>query len=220
MARIAVVLSGSGVYDGSELHEAILSLLHLSSKGVAVDCFAPDKNQMHVINHLAGQPAEGETRNVLIEAARIARGDIKPLTELKASDYDGVIFPGGFGAAKNLCTFAVDGPDCSVDDTVRKVMLDFHDAGKPIGPMCIAPAIAARVFGEKGIKVKLTIGNDPDTAKAMEAMGAEHVNCTVDDVVVDQEHKVVTTPAYMLGPTIADISKGIEKLVQKVIDLA
>ena len=217
MTRIAVVLSGSGVYDGSEIHEATLTLLHLDEAGASVQCFAPDKDQMHVIDHLQGEPVCGETRNVLVEAARIARGDIKPLDQLKAADYDAVIFPGGYGAAKNLCTFAVDGANCTVDNEVKRVVLEFHSAGKPVAPMCIAPALVARVLGEKGVKPKLTIGSDRDTAAALETMGAEHVECTVEEIVVDDANNLVSTPAYMLGPGIKDISKGIGKLVRTVI---
>jgi len=217
MTRIAVVLSGSGVYDGSEIHEATLTLLHLDEAGASVQCFAPDKDQMHVIDHLQGEPVGGETRNVLVEAARIARGDIKPLDQLKAADYDAVIFPGGYGAAKNLCTFAVDGANCTVDNEVKRVVLEFHSAGKPVAPMCIAPALVARVLGEKGVKPKLTIGSDRDTAAALETMGAEHVECTVEEIVVDDANNLVSTPAYMLGPGIKDISKGIGKLVRTVI---
>ncbi len=219
MAKIAVVLSGSGVYDGSELHEAVLTLLHLDRHGAEIRCFAPDKPQMHVINHLAGETAEGESRNVLVEAARIARGDIKPLNMLAADRFDAVIFPGGYGAAKNLCTFAVDGAHCTVDDDVRRVVLEFHRAGKPVAPMCIAPAIVARVLGGQGVRVRLTIGNDRDTAAALETMGAEHVECPVDDVVVDEANRVVSTPAYMLGPSIAHVDKGIGKLVDTVLGM-
>lgn len=220
MAKVAVVLSGSGVYDGSELHEAVLTLLHLDETGAEITCFAPDKEQMHVINHAKGEPVEGETRNVLVEAARIARGDIKPLSEAKADDFDALVLPGGYGAAKNLCTFAVEGADCKVDPDLEKLILFFHDQGKPVAPMCIAPAAVAKVFGSRGIKVRLTIGSDPETADAINAMGGEHVECPVDDVVVDETHKIVSTPAYMLGPSISDVNKGIRKLVNKVMELA
>lgn len=220
MAKVAVILSGSGVNDGSELHEAVLTLFFLDQQGARVQCFAPDKPQMHVINHLKGEPDENDTRNVLVEAARISRGYIKPLSVLKAADFDALVIPGGYGAAKNLCDFAVKGADCTVDDGVRRVLLDFHKAGKPIGPMCIAPAAVAKTFGNEGIQLKLTIGHDADTAKALETMGAEHVECDVDGIVVDDEHKVVSTPAYMLGPSIAPVGKGIEKLVTKVLEWA
>lgn len=219
MAKVAVVLSGSGVYDGSEIHEATLTLLYLAEAGAEVQCFAPDKNQMHVIDHLKGETAAGEIRNVLVESARIARGNIKPLDQLKAPDFDVLIFPGGFGAAKNLCTFAVDGAACTVDEDVKRVVLEFHSAGKLVASMCIAPAIVARVLGEKGLKPRLTIGTDRDTAAALETMGAEHVDCAVDEIVVDEANKLVSTPAYMLGPGIGDISKGIGNLVRTVVEL-
>ncbi len=217
MKKIAVVLAGSGVYDGSELHEAVMTLYFLEANGGEYSCFAPDKNQMHVINHAKGEPADGETRNVMLESARISRGPIQPLSALKAADFDALVIPGGFGVAKNLCTFAVDGPDCSVDPDAERVITEFHSAGKPVAPMCIAPALVARVLGGEGIKVKVTIGTDEGTAAAVNAMGAEHVNCAVDDIVVDAPNKVVSAPAYMLGPGITDIAKGIEKLAKQVI---
>jgi len=219
MAKVAVILAGSGVYDGSELHEAVLTLLHLDEKDAKVQCFAPDKAQMHVINHAKGEPSEGEERNVLVEAARISRGDIQPLSKGQTDDYDALIVPGGFGVAKNLCDFAVKGADCDVEPGLERALLEFHEAGKPVGCLCIAPVAAAKAFGSRGIKVKLTIGNDPDTSAAINTMGAEHVNCPVDDIVVDEENKIVTTPAYMLGPSIAQVNKGIAKLVDKVISM-
>ena len=221
MANIAVVLSGSGVYDGSELQEAVLTLLYLDEAGAKVQCFAPDKPQAHVINHLVGAPTEGESRNVLVEAARIARGDIKPLSEAKAADFDALVLPGGFGAAKNLSSFAFEGAECSVDPDLSKLVLDFHASGKPIGPICIAPAIIAKIFANAGKKVKVTVGAaDDPSAPAVAAMGMEHVPCTVDDIVVDEKMRVVSTPAYQLGPSIAHVSKGIHKLVDKVLEMA
>ncbi len=218
MKKIAVILAGAGVFDGSELHEAVLTLYFLETKGGAYKCFAPDKDQMHVINHAKGEPDENDTRNVLVEAARISRGPIQPLSELKAEHFDALVIPGGFGAAKNLCDFAVKGAECDVDPEVRRIIEEFNDVNKPIAPMCIAPAAVARVLGGKGKKVRLTIGTDPETAAAIEAMGAEHVNCNVDEIAVDENHKVVSTPAFMLGPGVSDVAQGIEKLAQQVID--
>jgi enhancing lycopene biosynthesis protein 2 len=218
--KIAVVLSGSGVYDGSEVHEATLTLLHLDRHGVDVTCFAPDKPQMHVIDHHAGEEVAGEIRNARVEAARIARGEVRPLSELEAADFDAVVLPGGYGAAKNLCDFAVNGADCSVDPDLEAAVLDFHGAGKPVAPMCIAPAAVAKIFGKGGIRVKLTIGSDAETAQAIDTMGAEHVNAEVDEIVVDPDHKIVSTPAYMLGPSIAHVDRGISKLVDEVIAMA
>ena len=167
MKKVAVILSGSGVYDGAEIHEAVITLLAIRENGATYECFAPDIQQLHVVNHLTGEVAEGETRNVLVESARIARGDIKPVTACNVDDFDAIILPGGFGAAKNLCTFAIDGPDCNINDSVLKVCKAFAEAGKPAGYACIAPALAAAVYGNSH---KLTIGNDADTAKGIEAL--------------------------------------------------
>lgn len=214
--KVAVILSGCGVFDGAEIHESVLTLLRLSQQGAQVQCFAPDKPQMHVINHLTGEET-GETRNVLVESARIARGQAKDVRELKAADFDALILPGGFGAAKNLSDFAVKGADCTVDTDVLAAIGQFRDAKKPIGLMCIAPALSARIFGEG---VSCTIGNDEGTAGALEAMGARHQVCAVDNIVLDAGHCLVTTPAYMLAQSIAEAATGINALVDKVLELA
>lgn len=217
--RIGVILSGCGYLDGAEIHEATITLLALDRGGAEIKMMAPNKSQMHVINHKSGD-VTGEVRNVLTESARIARGEVVDIAEVKADDLDGIILPGGYGAAKNLTDFAVKGADCTIHPEVDRLLNDMFKAKKPIGVICIAPAVLARALKGKDVKVKLTIGNDQDTAAALEAMGAQHVECKVDDTVVDEEHKVVSTPAYMLGPGIKDVATGIEKLVAKVLELA
>lgn len=214
MKKVAVILSGCGVFDGAEIYETVITLLAIRQQGAEYTCFAPDKEQLHVVNHLTGDVEEGATRNVLVEAARIARGDIHPVTECNVDDFDALILPGGFGAAKNLCTFAVDGADCAVDENVIKVCKAFAEARKPAGYACIAPAVAACVY-DNG--VKLTIGTDENTASGINQMGATHVDCQVDDVVVDTEHKLVTTPAYMLAQDILEAHTGLNKMVQSVL---
>ena len=220
MKKVAVVLAGCGVFDGAEIHEAVLTLLYLDQAGTEVQCFAPDKPQMHVINHLKGEPVDGESRNVLVESARIARGNIKPLTELKMADFDAVVFPGGFGAAKNLCTFAVDGPNCSVEDDVVRVTREAVKAGKPVGTICISPACTAKALEGAVEGVKLTVGTDQGTLDALGAMKASPVAANVQDIVIDEQKKIVSTPAYMLGQRIADVATGIEKLVKQIVKMA
>jgi enhancing lycopene biosynthesis protein 2 len=217
MARVGVVLAGCGVYDGAEIHEAALTLFFLDRAGADIVCMAPNVDQMDVVNHIKGE-ASGEKRNVLIESSRIARGNIKDMKDVRGGDLDALIFPGGFGAAKNLCNFAVKGPDCSVNPEVERLIKEMHGAKKPIGFICIAPAIAARVLG--AYSPQLTIGNDQGTAEAIEKMGAKHIVSNVDNIVVDAKNKVVSTPAYMLGPTISKVAMGIEKLVSEVLRLA
>ena len=216
--RVGVVLAGCGVFDGAEIHEAVLTLYALDRAGADVTIMAPDVNQMHVIDHGQGAPEDGATRNVLTESARIARGEVVDIATVRADQLDALIFPGGFGAAKNLCTFAVDGPNCTVNGEVDRLVKEMSVAKKPQGFICIAPAIAAKVLGELGLK--LTIGNDADTAAGIEALGASHVDFPVDEIVTDDAHLVVSTPAYMLGPSIAHVAKGIDKLVTKVLSLA
>lgn len=218
MKKVAVVLSGAGVFDGAEIHESVITLLALDRKDAEVRIFAPNVPQMHVVNHLTQQP-DNETRNVLVESARIARGDIKDLAEANINDFDAVIFPGGFGAAKNLSDFAVKGADCSVNPVVEKFVVDGLKAGKVMGFICIAPALCARIAANMGLNVTVTIGTDKNTAAVMESLGARHVDCPVNDIVVDEQNKIVTTPAYMLGQRISEVADGIEKLVAKVLEM-
>ena len=217
--RIGVILSGCGVYDGSEIYEAVITLLAIDRAGAEAVCMAPDIPQMHVINHLVGEPAEGESRNVLVESARIARGNIKDLATVKVSDIDALILPGGFGAAKNLSDFAVAGPDCSVNTGVARLIKEMHAAKKPIAAVCIAPAVLSKVLGNEEIAHRLTIGTDAETAEALSKMGTDHIECPVREIVIDRENMLVSSPAYMLAGNISEAAEGIEKTVQALIGL-
>ncbi|MGH8352250.1 MAG: isoprenoid biosynthesis glyoxalase ElbB [Pseudomonas sp.] len=213
--KVAVILSGCGVYDGAEIHESVLTLLRLDQRGAEVQCFAPNIPQLHVVDHYSGEET-AESRNVLVEAARIARGKIKDVREAKAEDFDALILPGGFGAAKNLCDFAVSGVNCSVQPDVLALAQAFAQAGKPVGLICIAPALAAQIYGPGVI---CSIGTDADTAAALTQMGAQHQACEVSEIVEDPAHKLVTTPAYMLAQSIGEAAAGINKLVDRVLEL-
>lgn len=219
MPKVGVVLSGCGVYDGSEIHEAVIILLALDRAGAEAVCMAPDVEQMHVVNHLTGQAAAGEKRNVLVESARIARGKVRNIEEVAASDIDALIFPGGFGAAKNLCNFAVKGPACDIHPEVARLMREVVKAKKPLAAICIAPALVSKVLGDDKLAHRLTIGTDADTAKALEAMGSTHEACPVREFVVDRQNKIVSTPAYMLAGRIGEAADGIEKTVKAVLEL-
>ncbi|HHL57522.1 MAG TPA: isoprenoid biosynthesis glyoxalase ElbB [Bacteroidetes bacterium] len=210
--KFAVVLSGCGVYDGAEIHEATLTLLAIARAGATYQCFAPDMKQYHVINHLTGEEMN-EERNVLIESARIARGNIKPLSEYDAKEFDALIFPGGFGAAKNLSTVAFKGADATVIPEVEKAIEQTVELKKPIGALCISPAILAKVLKD----VSVTIGKDKGTAEAIEAMGAKHVETNHGDVVFDENKLVFTTPCYMLDATITDIDDGATNVVNEMM---
>lgn len=217
--RIGVILSGCGVYDGSEIHESVITLLAIDRAGAEAVCMAPDVPQMHVINHLAGEPAEGESRNVLVESARIARGNIKDIATVQMADLDALILPGGFGAAKNLSDFAVAGPDCSVNGEVARLIKEMHAAKKPIAAICIAPAVLSKVLGDAEIAHRLTIGTDEGTAEALNKMGTDHIQCPVREFVIDRENMLVSSPAYMLAGNISEAAEGIEKTVQALIGL-
>ena len=213
--KVAVILSGCGVYDGAELHESVITLLRLDQRGAQVQCFAPNIAQLHVINHLTGEEMP-ESRNVLVESARIARGNIKDIRDANVDEFDALIVPGGFGSAKNLSNFAIEGAGCSVQPDVLALTEAFAEAGKPVGLMCISPALAAKIYGPG---VTCTIGNDTDTAAAMNKMGATHADCAVSDIVEDKARKLVSTPAYMLAQSISEAASGINKLVDRVLEL-
>jgi enhancing lycopene biosynthesis protein 2 len=213
--RVGVLLAGSGYLDGSEIHEATLTLYFLDRAGAKIVAMAPNKPQADVVDHQKGKPT-GEQRHVLTEAARIARGNVRDVAKMSADELDALIIPGGFGAAKNLCTFAADGPSCTVDPGVAKLVKAMHAAHKPIGALCIAPALVAKLLGSDH-HVLLTIGTDAGTAKALAEMGASHQDSPVEGIVVDEQNRVVTTPCYMLGPGPAAVGAGIEKLVARVM---
>ncbi|WP_194756508.1 isoprenoid biosynthesis glyoxalase ElbB [Aliidiomarina indica] len=217
MKKIAVLLSGCGVFDGSEIYETVITLLSIEKNGAQYQCFAPDRAQLHVVNHRTQDINPNSKRNSLTEAARLARGEIKSISELDIREFDALIVPGGFGAAKNFSDFALRGAEATADDSVVEFCRAFKNNNKPVGYMCIAPSLLPFVYG-KG--VKLTIGNDKATADALTGLGAEHIECPVDDIVVDDTHRVVTTPAYMLATSLTEASKGIEALVTKVIALS
>jgi len=212
--KVAVILSGCGVFDGAEVYEATLVQLRLDEAGVEYQCMAPNVNQMHVLNHITGQEMQ-ETRNIMVEAARLCRGNIVDLAEANPNDYDAVIVPGGFGVAKNLSSFAVDGTDMTINADLVRFVQGIHKQSKPVGLVCIAPALAPKLFGEG---VACTLGSsEDDAAKAVMAMGANHVPCAVDEVCIDEERKLVTTPAYMLDIRISQAAVGIGKLVEAVL---
>lgn len=215
--KIGVVLSGCGVRDGSEIHEAVLTLLAIDQAGAEAVCMAPD-TELAEVNHCTMEPT-GAKRRVLVESARIARGNIKDIKQVTAGDLDALVFPGGFGAALNLCDFGQKGAAASVNPEVARLVREVHAAQKPIGAICIAPALIATILGRQ-VGPTLTIGNDSGTAGEIEKTGSKHQNCTVTEFVVDNANRIVTTPAYMLGTRISEVAQGITKCVNEVIRLA
>ncbi|HBG70024.1 MAG: isoprenoid biosynthesis protein ElbB [Bacteroidetes bacterium GWF2_43_63] len=214
MKKIAIVLSGCGVFDGTEIHEATMSMLAVDQQGAQYELFAPDINQAHVINHLTGKPGE-EIRNVLVESARIARGKIRNLKDFNPAEFDALLFPGGSGAVRNLSDYAFKGVEMSVNSDVEKAIKSMHAAGKPIGALCIAPVLLAKVIG--GCNV--TIGNDKDTASHIEKMSAHHSSTNATGIVIDEKNKLVTTPCYMLGTRISEIYEGTGKVVTALLKM-
>jgi enhancing lycopene biosynthesis protein 2 len=219
MVKVGVVLSGCGVFDGSEIHEAVLTLLALDRHGAAVTCIAPSIEQVQVVNHRTGKPSE-DMRNVLDESARIARGKIQDVAKVKAADLDALILPGGYGAAKNLCNFAAAGAKAKVEPQVARLVRDMHKAKKPIGAWCIAPTVLAAALRDERTHARMTIGSDEKTALALEEMGARHVVCPVEEFRVDEDQRIVTTPAYMYDARISEVASGIERAVKELLRLA
>lgn len=210
--KFAVVLSGCGVFDGAEIHETTMTLYAIASEGHSYQIFAPDIEQHHVINHITGDEMN-EKRNVLVESARIARGEIKPLSDYKPDNFDALVFPGGFGVAKNLCSFAFEGSDCKVNPEIEKAIKVTHSSKKPIGALCISPVLIAKVLDN----TTLTIGQDDGTAKAIESMGAKHENTSHGEVVSDNKNLIFTTPCYMLDATIVDIANGTRAIIKEIL---
>ncbi len=217
MKKIGVVLSGCGVKDGSEIHEAVATLLAIDQAGAQAVCMAPNV-ELDEINHLTNEPT-GKKRNVLQESARIARGNIRDIATVGSSDLNALIFPGGFGAAKNLSDFAMKGDQAKALPEVTRLVREMIAAKKPIGAICIAPATLATILG-KEIHPTLTIGNDMATAQVIEKLGAKHQSCPVKEFVVDEKNKIVSTPAYMLAMHISEVFEGITKLVKEVVKLS
>lgn len=212
--KVAVILSGCGLMDGSEIHEATCTLLNLDKQGIEYQCFAPNQEQTKVVNHFTHQIMENEKRNVLVEAARIARGNIKDLRDFNTIDFDAVIFPGGSGAIANLSDFSSKGVSCQISGEVARIITDCYESKMPIGAICIAPVLLACVLGKYG--VTLTVGAVCKASEAIEQMGAKHKVCAADDVVVDSDNLVVTTPAYMLARSIKEVDAGVAKLVKEL----
>lgn len=215
--RVGVVLAGCGFLDGSEIQEVVATLLALDRRGASVVAMAPDVQQLHVIDHVHKEPAAGQ-RGVLVESARIVRGDIRALAAVRERDLDALVLPGGFGVAKNLCTYATEGRAMRVDADLERLVQEVRAARKAMGFVCIAPVIAARIFGREGVRV--TIGDDPAVAADVESFGAKHVPCRVEEICVDERLGIVSTPAYMLGPSVAPVAAGIDKLVSAVLEMA
>lgn len=220
MTTLGVMLAGCGVYDGSEIHEAVITLLALDRAGVKVLALAPEMQQLHVINHQTGSIAPGAVRQVVPESARIVRGPVQPTSAKMVERLDGLIIPGGFGAAKNLCDFAGNGADCRVEPSVAALVQAMVKARKPVGAICIAPVMVVKALQPLSLQPVVTIGTDRATAAAIEAMGGLHRDCPVDDIVVDARNNLVSTPAYMLATRISEAALGIEKLVMQIISLA
>ena len=216
--KVGVLLSGSGVQDGSEIHESVLTALFLEKSRAEIVFMAPNIDQMHVMNHYTGQEMD-EFRNVLVESARIARGNIKDLAEIRGEDLDALIIPGGLGVAKNLSDYAMSGSECSVNPDVYRLVVEMLISKKPIGAICIAPAMMSKILSEQNLSANLTVGSDAATSKDIEAMGSQHQNCSTKEVVVDVKNKIVSTPAYMDAKSISEVAEGIEKLVNEIVSM-
>ncbi len=220
MSKILVLLSGCGVYDGSEIHESVLTLLALDKAGLSYQCAAPNIDQHHVLDHTNGEEMD-QKRNVLVEAARIARGDIKDLAQVHASDYAGLAIPGGFGAAKNLTKWAFSGPDGEINGEVKRVINEFVSIGKPVAAMCMAPTVVAKALADSGVKAHLTVGTTEEVSpydiaaisSGMEAIGAVAEMHAVKNISIDEDNKIVTAPCYMMEASISEMNIGIEKAI-------
>jgi enhancing lycopene biosynthesis protein 2 len=206
--------------DGSETREAVLTLLALDQHGAEFQCLAPNASQQQVVDHATGKPVEGVVRNLLSESSRISRsGKCLDLARAQAGHYDALVVPGGLGVARNLCTFAQDGAKGEVRPDVRAFVGAFFQAGKPVGAICIAPALVALVLAGTGRRATLTLGADPGVAAEVEKLGARHrAVASSREIVVDEDNHLVTTPAYMFDDArLSDVWTGIERCVAEVV---
>ncbi|MFA5974532.1 MAG: isoprenoid biosynthesis glyoxalase ElbB [Lentimicrobiaceae bacterium] len=212
MKKFAIILAGCGVYDGSEIHEAVMTMYAVMKNGAEYQIFAPDIAQHHVVNHLTGAEMH-ETRNVIVESARIARGNIKPITKLNPRDFDALLFPGGFGVAKNLCSYAFEGADCKVIPVIENLIKEAVSLRKPIGALCISPVLLAKIMGN----VTITVGPDEEDAMNVKAMGAKHIATKHGEVIIDEKHRLFTTPCYQLKSTIVQVAEGADNIVKAML---
>lgn len=217
--KVGVILSGCGIQDGTEISEAVLTMLYLEKAQAEMIYMAPDIKQANVINHYKSDQKSAEERNVIVESARITRGKIKDIKEIKSKDLDILIVVGGLGAGMNLSDLFSKGADFKVNPDLEKLINEMYDSKKTMGFMCVTPVILSKILGKYGIKV--TIGkNEGDFVKMISSFGAKHIECTVDNIVIDEKNKIVTTPAFMIGPSTSDVAAGIEKLVKQVVKMA
>jgi len=215
MTHVAVILSGCGYLDGAEVRESVITLLELDKAGAEVRIFAPDIDQHHVVNHISGEETN-ESRNVLVESARIARGQIEELSQLNPAEFDALVIPGGFGVAKNLADLAFKGPEATVLPAFKQVIMGFLEQQKPIGAMCISPAVLVAAVKDE-YQPRVTIGEDQDTANAIETMGGSHEICPSNQSVWDAKHRIASCSAYMREDSLADIAEGIAQCVKRTL---
>lgn len=224
--KIGVLLSGNGVFDGSEIQEAVFTLLAIDELSGEAVCMAPDIDQHHVLNHLTGEEMP-EKRNVLVESARIARGKISNLAEIKVEDLDALVLPGGFGAAKNLTKWAFSGPDGEILPDVKHLIIDMVSKGKPVCGLCMGPTVIAKALEGSGIHAELTIGTTEDPSpyeikaisEGINKTGAHAIMKKVSEILVDQKNKIVTAPCYMMEASVSEIRKNIRMAIEATFSL-
>lgn len=226
MKKVGVILSGCGVYDGSEIQEAVFSLLEISLNGGTYQCYAPDINQHHVINHRSGEEMK-ETRNVLTEAARIARGDIKPLSEFNSEELDAIVIPGGFGAAKNLTKWAFSGPDGEILPELKNAIVSCVKAGKPVVGLCMGPTVIAKALEDTDVRARMTVGTTKEKSPydiaaisaGMEKTGAVAEMRRIDEISIDKNYKIITAPCYMMEGSVADVYKNVKQAIEALFNI-
>lgn len=224
--KIGVLLSGCGVFDGTEIHEAVLTLLAIQEAGHEYVCIAPDVDQHHVINHTNGEEMN-EKRNVFVESSRIARGEITKLSDIDPADIDALVLPGGFGAAKNLTTWAFKGPESEILPEVKLLLVNLVNIGKPICALCVTPTVVAKAFEGSDIHPQLTLGNTEQDSEydiqgfsdGLAAVGAQPVMKTTDDILVDTANKIVSAPCYMMKTDVVGVRNNTQKAIQQMLDL-
>lgn len=216
--NIGVLLSGNGVYDGAEIQEAVLTLLAIDEMGWNAVCISVDKPQHHVINHLTGEVMD-ESRNMLVEAARIARGQITPIDSISPADIDALVIPGGFGSAKNFTSWAFDGPESTILPEVKLLLVNLVNVGKPIVALCVSPVVVAKAFEGSSIHPTLSLGSASESSpydinsfnEGLRATGAIAQERTIREVLIDPTNRIICAPCYMMDARITEINANIKQ---------
>jgi enhancing lycopene biosynthesis protein 2 len=224
--KIGVLLSGCGVYDGAEIQETVFALLAIEELGAEAICLSVNKNQHHVVNHLTGEEMP-ESRNMLVEAARIARGAVHDISTFDNTQIDALVIPGGFGSAKNFTTWAFEGPNGSILPEIKELIQQCISDKKPIAALCVSPVIVGLALNQSDLQATMTLGTDKEKSpyeinafsSGLSQTGVQVEMKTIREIALDEKLKIVSAPCYMMDASIVEIRTNIQQAMQALIQL-